>query len=912
MIYAFGQFELDTRIYELRDAGTVRPVEPQVFDVLAYLIEHRDRVISKEELLEKLWPGRFVSETTLTSRLKEARKAVRDTGKTQAIIRTHHGRGYRFIAEVEELDGAMTAVSGDFFVRATPVVEERPGFVGRTSELAALERARALAMAGQRQLVFVAGEAGAGKTTLVEAFLREAKGLTIARGQCVEHRGSGEPYMPLLDALARLCREDGRAIEMLSRDAPSWLLQMPWLLSDRDLEALRARTPSGDRMLRELAMFVERYSCDTPLVIAIEDLHWSDYATLEALDLLARHTHPARLLIVGTFRPADVKAARHPVYAIVQELRARGLCEMLALPLLVTRELEAFLRMRFAHADFTGDLAAILHARTSGNPLFVGNLVEAWVAHGLIREHDGQWTLETPLAALETGVPDSLQQLLDRQIGELDAEQQRMLETASAIGREFSIAALAATMSADDDALELRCESFAREGRFVRAAGTEQWGDGTFTSRFAFTHDLFVEVLYARIPEARRARLHQQAGLALERAWQGRELERGAEMALHFQRAHDRERAMRYLDLAAQQAFTRNAFREAVLHLSAMLELVDGDPRELDVRARLAPALIATRGYADPIAEKNYLRATELARKSGDAAMLSQLLYGMGVMYEYRGEYRRAEEIANERVALDPCASSVLESHELLACSMLHQGRFREAVEHAQVAFDAAQRCGDVRDRILLLVQTHGWLSGALVFMGRGAEAIGHNDEAIRIGNETGDDRAKATALIQAAFIRFYRREVDPCDVLAAEGSAIARERRFPFHLACGRILAGWCLALRGAHEEGIREIRAGLRTSISIGARLDVPLFMAMLAEALEAAGERQRALDTLDEALALVNHYRAFFYLPEIYRMMARLIAERDPATARDTLQRALAMAEAQETPLLAERVRETLARL
>lgn len=904
MIYAFGPYELDTRVYELRERGQRRPVEPQVFDVLAYLIAHRDRVIAKEELLDQLWPDRVVSETTLTSRLKAARKAVGDTGKAQLVIRTQHGRGYRFIADVEERDAAVVMPAPE--ARRTDA-----GIVGRGEELVQLERALAAALEAHRRFVFIEGEAGAGKTTLVEAFVRGLSGVRVARGQCVEHRGSGEPYMPLLDAIGRLCRgaDAARIIELLSRDAPSWLVQLPWLLSDADVAALTARAPSGDRMLRELAMFVERASCETPLVLVIEDLHWCDSATLEALDLLARHTDPARLLVIGTLRPTKCAVA-----AMAQELRARAQCEVIHLPLFAQRELEALLRMRFANADFAGDLASILHARTSGNALFAGNLIDWWVARGLIREHDGAWHLDAALPALETGVPDSLQHLLEKQIAELAPEQQRMLETASVIGREFPVALVAATCAVDDDALEQQCESFAREGRFLQPSGTEQWGDGTLTARFAFTHDLFVDVLYGRIPDARRARLHQQAGLALERAWQGRERERGAEMALHFQRAHDRERALRHLDLAADQAARRSAYREVVLHLTSMLALLEDDrARELSVRARLAPALTATRGWADAEAERNYKRAIELARGAGDRALLSQLLYGIAVMYEYRGEYRKAEEIAKERLALDGSGqhANAVESHELLACSMMHQGRYGETLEHGACALAAAD--ADPRSdpaRALLLVQTHGWLSGALVFAGRGEEALQHSREALRIADACADEWSKATAYAQAAFVRFYRREVEACARLAGTAAAIARDRRLPFHLGCARILEGWVASNAGRHDEAIREVRAGLRTTMALGARLDAPLFLAILAECLERKGERERALESLDDALALVNRNRSFFYLPEIYRMTAELLADGDRDAAVSALQRALHIAEEQQAPFFLLKVTATLA--
>jgi DNA-binding winged helix-turn-helix (wHTH) protein len=240
-----------------------------VFNLLAYLIQHRDRVVTKQELLDTLWPGRFVSEAALTSRLMVARKAVGDDGRAQRLIQTVHGRGYRFIAEVEEHVGDARGLRGSSPSAATPVPPEvqlrqvAPVFpsehvtmpatlqasravrtVGREAELAQLHRHLERVLHGTRQVVFVTGEAGLGKTTLIETFIADLRGfgaLWIGRGQCLEHYGAGEAYLPVLEALGRLCREsEGREfLALLAQRAPTWVVQMPWLIDDAGLEALQ-------------------------------------------------------------------------------------------------------------------------------------------------------------------------------------------------------------------------------------------------------------------------------------------------------------------------------------------------------------------------------------------------------------------------------------------------------------------------------------------------------------------------------------------------------------------------------------------------------------------------------------------------------------------------------------------------
>ena len=246
---------------------------------------------------------------------------------------------------------------------------------------------------GQRQIGFIAGEAGIGKTALVETFVTQvaaADDVWIGHGQCMDRYGMGEAYLPVLEALGRLCRgADGVEFRaFLQQHAPSWLVHLPALLAPGDRERLEstARGVTPARMLRELADAIEVLSAVRPLVLVLEDLHWSDRATLEWLAYVARRRDPARVLILGTYRPVDVIVQAHPLRPLLAEFRQHAQCAELVLDYLSEPAVATYLTQRFASIALPAGLPQHLHQRTSGNPLFlialVDELVRQWLPRG--------------------------------------------------------------------------------------------------------------------------------------------------------------------------------------------------------------------------------------------------------------------------------------------------------------------------------------------------------------------------------------------------------------------------------------------------------------------------------------------------------------------------------------------------
>ncbi|MGH9839161.1 MAG: AAA family ATPase [Blastocatellia bacterium] len=619
----FPPFRLDTANQQLWRGEETLALRPKTFAVLVYLLERPGQLVTKEELLDACWPDTTMTYTVLKVCIREIREALGDDAKSPRFIETAHRRGYRFIGKVEEErereregqgdkgtrgqgEGETASASPGLPVSLSPCLPLSPappltlsgahrlsgawrraallpaaGLVGRASALAQMRDWLARAARGERQVCFVTGETGIGKTALVEAFLRQAaqdQSVWVAQGQCLEHYGAGEAYLPVLEAISRLCQERGRErfAESLRRRAPAWLQQMPWLVADGEREALQreAAGATRERMLREMAETLEALTRETTLVLALEDLHWSDYSTLDLVSYLARRRGAARLMIVGTYRPADVSSSGHPLKAAKQELEMHRLCAELALEFLTESAVAEYLTVRFPGSRLPAEFVRLIHERTEGNPLFMAGVVEYLLAEGWLAKVGEQWELKAAVEEVVVKAPTGIGQMIEKQIEALGPEEQRVLEAASVAGAEFSAATVAAGLSAEAVRVEEQCEQLHRRRQFIKALGAGESPDGTMTAHYGFIHALYQNALYDRLAPVRRARLHRQIGEYGEAAYGERAREIAAELAMHFEQGRDYRRAVKYLTQAAENAVRRTANHEAVALLRRGLDLL--------------------------------------------------------------------------------------------------------------------------------------------------------------------------------------------------------------------------------------------------------------------------------------------------------------------------------------------------
>ena len=286
-------------------------LKPKAFGILRYLVDHAGRLVTQEELLDALWPDTFVQPEVLKRHIVDIRNVLGDNPKSPTYIETRPRLGYQFITAVRN---APPTESG------TAHVPDQGKVSGKDQALCDLQTYLGSALGGERQIVLVAGKPGVGKTTLVGEFQTRAAAnptVRIGKGQCLD---GGEVYHPILEVLYGLCREPAgvSVAQILAAQAPTWLAQFPSLIHRRESEKPQLEIPGAVRrkMLLEIADALETIASARPLLLVLEDLHWADSCTIDSVSTLAHGRCAAKLMVIGTYRPADFRLSGNPLTAI--------------------------------------------------------------------------------------------------------------------------------------------------------------------------------------------------------------------------------------------------------------------------------------------------------------------------------------------------------------------------------------------------------------------------------------------------------------------------------------------------------------------------------------------------------------------------------------------------------------------
>ena len=768
--------------------------------------------------------------------------------------------------------------------------------VGRDQELDALQHEFERAQRGQGRLVVISAEAGMGKTTIVDAFLRQLdeqqEPVRPGRGRCSQRLAGTEAYLPMLEALDSLQKNEqlGSISRLMRALAPSWYVQiMP--VSDNDSSAARLATEtasgSQERLKREIAALFEELGRMHPVVLCLDDMHWADPSTTDLLAYLARRIDSTRLLIIATCRPSDLAQTRHPFLPVKLDLQARGMCREITPGSLDLISIAKYIALQFPEHTFPSDFARLVHERSEGNPLFMADLLRDLRRRQQVRKKDGRWMLADDLSAVERELPESIRSAVQRKMEALEDADRRLLGGASVQGIDFDSSMLAGALQLPEDEVEDRLDRLEREHALVKFVDEHETRDRTLTLRYRFAHQLYHAAFYESLRGTRRAALSRAIAERLVQRIGDDVCECAAPLAVLFETARDNVRAAHFWNRAAQASSRLHAHDETARLARRGLDLIapepDTDARaevELDLQITYGLALKTGRGYAVPEVGTAYDRARALCRRVQDPARVVPVLIGLSAHHIVAGEITTSRDVGLEMLELfdrlgDPNLQMI--GNWSLGAALFHLGELQSAHVHLARALDLYDPAFH-RERVWETGVEPGIFcrceySRTLTLLGFPDQGLAVAREAVAQARALDHPQPLAFALLFEIFAHLSRRS--PRDVqrtydqlaVVCHSHGIAQEVQWAAPL-CGRAL----LEL-GEVRRGLRVLEEGVAAHTITRSALLRPYFFVLLAGAYLRVKDHARAQRALDDARAVAVSTGQNAYVSEHARLQAEL---------------------------------------
>jgi predicted ATPase len=621
------------------------------------------------------------------------------------------------------------------------------------------------------------------------------------------------------------------------------------------------------RLFDSVDRFLVRVAAIAPLVLVVDDLQWADAPSLQLLRHLASRPDGAPMLILATYRDAELVASE-PFAELLAALANQPGVRRIDLAGLA----ETALRELVAGAGGASEtVVAALHHRTGGNPFYVSQLV-AQLESGDRTEH----------------VPGGVRDVIRHRLTRLPAHTDELLTVASVVGEEFDLQPLADVLQLEDErALELI------EAAVVHRLVAES---PRIVGGFRFAHALIRETLYGQLSAVRKARLHLRVGEALEQLHRD-DADRLVEIADHFYKAAPAgavERAYAYAVGAAEQATARLGYEQAEEHLRRARELLDEmtpggahAERELDLQLRLGGLLMMTRGYAAPEVGEACARAAELCRTGevGNEQQLAGSMWRLGVYYEVRGDFATSRQTGEQLLELGSRSEDArvlqLGGRQLISVAAIEMGDPATAREHLIEVRGLADELGDGPAEAYGMdfrVTSRAFLGWATSQLGHGDEGSRLSAEALTLARQLGRSHDEAFALFVDALCGVLRRDAIVAGNRAEEGAALCAACGFRLFGAMVTMIAGWAVALNGAPDAGVARIGDGLVAFEATGAGMMLHFFLGLLAEAQLRAGQPERALASVERAVRALDT-SGRFYEAELRRLEGELALALEP---------------------------------
>ncbi len=824
-------------------------------------------------------------------------------------------------------DAAAPAAQSRAAVPAGQIARRSGVVVGRSGDVAALQAAYADVVKGQGLLVCVAGEAGIGKTTLIESALAELRQSDapplVAIGRCSERLAGTEAYLPVLDALESSLERDatGAVAALVADAAPTWAG-----LLGRAGEATEDRTAlaSQERLKREMAALLERSSQRAPVVLFLDDLHWADASTVDLIAYLGVRLDRMRVLLLVTYRDAELRATKHPFVQVQQLLETRGQARELGVALLSEADVADYVNRTYPGHAFPADFARAVHTRSEGSPLFVADVLRWLGTQGVIAERSGRWTLVRPVPEVDHELPSSVRSMIERKIALVDDADRRLLGAAAVQGAEFDSATVAAALKTDAADIEEQLIVLEKVYAFVRRIEDATFPDRSQAVRYRFVHALYQNVLAAGLAPSRRAAWSRAAADFLEARHGSRAPEIAGTLAALREAARQPDRAASWYGLAAQRAMAVFAYAEAEMLATRGLaqgELIEDAAAhvavELPLRLALGATSLVRRGFAAPETANNMAHARALCDAIGETPSLMPALWVLVLYNIAHGQLGDAATLCAQMLQIGRASGDpVLEvcGHLVHVGLNTHRGALAEALAHqasaAAITDPAVMAALGARFRPDPTITAQAEYVRLLWLTGRFEEARTALAVAERHVAGTGDPQGRAFIALFASELALMSGDFQRAERIAADGIALCEEHGIASERLWLTAYLGMAKAARGDVAGGIPLMHASLDVFHAIECFVTVPFFQAHLAAAELAAGHAAEAQQAVQVGLQLAERTGEHTWDAELWRVQAAILTRArsvrsDDLTAAQARTRARQAAVASGAVALAARV-------
>jgi tRNA A-37 threonylcarbamoyl transferase component Bud32/tetratricopeptide (TPR) repeat protein len=762
-------------------------------------------------------------------------------------------------------------------------------FVGREKEQRGLHEHLETVRSGIGSVLWVGGEAGMGKSRLVEECLRKHEDFRYARGKCSERWAGGEAYAPVLDALQNLIRcENGSAAARVVRAvAPHWHAQLGGL--EDGIDAPKSPAASQQRWNSEFVRTVEALAADRPLCIFLDDLHWADPCTINLMAFAVPRCTALRVSFVFTYRPFELAGRNHPLRDIRSEFLIRGVASELPMGFLLFSDVQQYVSAEFPASEFSGELARVVYRQSGGNPLFMAELVRYLRAANVVGCTHGEWRMLRPLSAIEQQLPETIENVIERKISRLSDCELTLLKAAAVQGIDFDSAVLAHALDREVEEVEAALVKLDRIYGFIEWAHDDDLPGGAITRHYAFIHVLYQQALERSLTPTERSRISLRVAEALSHSYEGKWESVASRMADLFHSGRDRVRSAMFFEIAARSALRLSAYAEAERNARRGLEVLreagrisNGERLELSLSMCLGSALMATRTYGDEEVEAAYNRAQQLIgdlRDSPEYFAVMRSLWAFRIMRAHRGMGRDLAEELVVYTRREKNGPLLVEALASLGFSQVQLGEFEEAAASLQEALHVRKReRAAIQAQFFPLDQGVGCRAQLALnfwYLGHPGSSLAMAEEAIALATSLNHPYSLAFALMYCAGVHQLRREPEAVRKRAEAALAIAEEHGHAELYRWSSIRRGWAVAESGEMDAGILEMKRSLAANQASGSEAARPHFLCLMADAMLRGGRREEARDAVEEALETIRATQARCYLSEALRLKGDLAA-------------------------------------